>query len=271
MPKIRPPLDPTISLWHFLAYYLRFLREKEGLSLAQWGSMIGVARSSVCNQEAGRQRVHESHAKIIDARCNTGRLIELLLWFARMAHNPNWFRQFSQYEQKASSIKVHHSDVIPLLLQTDEYTWAYVQASNVKDFKAEQASRVQRKRAVLDRENPAYLWILTGEAALAQQVGGREVMRDQLKHLYAMSELPNVSLRVVPFTAGAHLGVDGYFQVISLSARDIAYAGAQKGGRLIEDPSEVSELGFMFDRIGAMAASENDSRALIKRWLEEYS
>ncbi|MFD0856841.1 DUF5753 domain-containing protein [Actinomadura adrarensis] len=264
-----PPLDPTLSLWHFLAYQLRFLREKEDLSLAEWGRWIGVARSSVCNQEAGRQRLHESQAKIIDARFNTGRLIELLLWFARMAHNPNWFRQFTQYEQKSTSIKVHHADVIPLPLQTDEYTWAYVQAGNSKDFRAEQAARLARKCAIRDRDNPPYLWLLVGEAALAQQVGGRSVMRDQLQHLLTMSELPHVSLRVLPFTAGANPGVDGYFQVISLNDREIAYAGAQKGGRLIEDPSEVKEFSFMFDRIGAMAASENDSRALIKRWLEE--
>ncbi|GAA3936190.1 helix-turn-helix transcriptional regulator [Actinomadura viridis] len=271
MPKVRPPLDPKISLWHFLAYYLRFLREKEGLSLSQWGSIIGAARSTVCNQEAGRQRLHEDQAKIIDARFNTGQLIELLLWFARMAHNPNWFRQFTQYEQGATAIKVYHGDVIPLLLQTDDYTWACLRESDSKDLESRQAIRTQRKRAAVERENPAFLWVVVGEAALAQQVGGPEVMRAQLQHLHAMSELPNVSLRVLPFSAGAHPGVDGYFQVISLKDRDIAFAGAQKGGRLIEDPSEVRELAFIFDRIGAKAASESDSRALIKRWLEEYS
>jgi hypothetical protein len=271
MPKMRPPLDPTISLWHFLAFYLRFFREKEGLSLAQWGNIIGITRSSVCNQEAGRQRLHMSQAKLLDQRFNTGRLFELLLWFARMAHNPNWFRQFTQYEQKASSIKVHQSEVIPLPLQTDEYTWAYVRTSNIKDQEAEQEARRQRKLAILERDDPPYLWVLIGEAALARQVGGPKFMRAQLEHLYQMSQRANISLRVIPFKAGENPGVDGPFQVISLDGRDIAYAGAQKGGRLIEDPNEVSDLAFMFDRIGAMAASEKDSRTLIKRWLEEYS
>ncbi|MEW2356203.1 DUF5753 domain-containing protein [Spirillospora sp. NPDC029432] len=106
---------------------------------------------------------------------------------------------------------------------------------------------------------------------MAQRVGGPEVMRAQLQHLYEMSELLHVSVRVLPFSAGAHLGVDGYFQVISLDGRDVAYAGAQRGGRLIEDPSEVRDLAIMFERIGAKAASEDDSRTLIKRWMEEYS
>ncbi|GLZ06287.1 transcriptional regulator [Actinomadura sp. NBRC 104412] len=271
MPKVRPPVDPTLSLWHFLAYYLRFFREKEGLSLAQWGNIIGLTRASVCNQEAMRQRLHLSHAKVLDHHFETGRLFELLLWFARMAHNPNWFRQFTQYEQKAASLKVHHIGVIPLALQTDDYTRACVRESNIKDLDVEQESRLQRKRGIVDREDPPYLWVVIGEGALAQAVGGPEVMRAQLQHLYEMSERPNISLRVLPFKAGANPGVDGYFQVISLDKRDIAFAGAQKGGRLIEDPNEVSELAFMFDRIGAKAASEADSRALIERWLEEYS
>jgi hypothetical protein len=271
VPKTRPPLDPTISLWHFLAYYLRFFREKEGLSLAQWGAPIGLTRSSVCNQEAMRQPLHESQAQIIDAKYGTGRLFELLLRFAKMAHNPNWFRQFTGYEQKATSIKAYHGGVLPLLLQTDEYTWAYVRVSSSKNFEAEQEARVQRKRAVLDRENPPYLWLVVGEASLAQEVGGPEVMRAQLQHLYEMSMQPNVSVRVLPFKVGANPGVDGNFQVIGLKERDIAYAGAQKGGRLVEDPSEVEEFAFKFDRVGAMAASEKDSRLLIKRWLEEYS
>jgi transcriptional regulator with XRE-family HTH domain len=258
-------------MWHFLAYYLRFLREKEGLSLTQWGSIIGAARSTVSNQEAGRQKIHEDQAKIIDARLGTGRLIELLLFFARMAHSPNWFQQFSQYEQAASSIKLYHGGVIPLPLQTDEYTAAYVQASNSRDFETELAARVQRRHVILDREDPPFLWMVIGEAALAQCVGGPEVMRAQLQHLYEMSELPHVSVRILPFSAGAHQGVDGYFQVIAVEGRDIAYAGAQKGGRLIEDPSDVRELAFMFERIGAKAASEDDSRTLIKRWLKEYS
>jgi hypothetical protein len=271
MPKVRPPLNPKISMWHFLAYYLRFLREKEGLSLTQWGSIIGAARSTVSNQEAGRQKIHEDQAKIIDARFGTGRMIELLLFFARMAHSPNWFQQFSQYEQGASSIKVYHGEVIPLPLQTDEYTWACVRESTFKDRETEQESRVQRRRGILEREDPPFLWMVIGEAALAQQVGGREVMRVQLQQLLEISELPHVSVRIAPFSVGAHPGVDGYFQLIALEGRDIAFAGAQKGGRLIEDPSEVRELTFMFERIGAKAASEDESRALIKRWLEEYS
>ncbi|MEU8124730.1 helix-turn-helix transcriptional regulator, partial [Spirillospora sp. NPDC049024] len=87
---VRDPLDPKVSMWHFLAYYLRFTREREGLSLTQWGKIIGMARSSVSNIEAGRAKLQVDYARRLDVKFETGGLFELLLWYARMAHDPNW-------------------------------------------------------------------------------------------------------------------------------------------------------------------------------------
>ncbi|MFD0856718.1 helix-turn-helix domain-containing protein [Actinomadura adrarensis] len=271
MPIVRDPLDPKISMWHFLAYYLRFMREKEGLSLTQWGKVIGAARSTVSNMEAGRHRLQEDHARIIDRTYGTGRLIELLLWYAQAAHDPDWFRQYSKYEEQASLVKIYNGEFIPLPLQTDEYTWAYVQETDTKDPEALQGTRVKRKRAMLDREDPPYLMVLIHESVLASVVGGPAVMKDQLKYLLKLVMVPTMSVRVVPFTAGAHRGCDGSFQVISLDGRDIAYAGAQNGGRLIEEPSEAREFSFKFDRISAKALPEDGSRALIEQYVERYS
>ncbi|MGI8328854.1 helix-turn-helix domain-containing protein [Actinomadura scrupuli] len=270
MPIVRNPLDPKISFWHFLAYYLRFTREKQGLSLTQWGQIIGAARSSVSNMEAGRHKVQDDQVRLIDGHFGTGRLFELLLWYARTAHNPDWFRQYTGYERQALSIKIYHSQVIPLALQTDEYTWCYVQTGTFKDFDAEMAQRVARKRAILDREDPPYIWVLLDESALARVVGGPDVISAQLQRLLLLADKPNIIVRIVPFTGGAHLGADGPFQIIGLDNREIAYAGAQIGGRLIESPSEVREMSVMFDLIGAKAASEDASREIIKQYLERY-
>jgi hypothetical protein len=49
MPIVRDPLDPKISMWHFLAHSMRFFREGAGLSLTQCGRIIGVQRSTVSN------------------------------------------------------------------------------------------------------------------------------------------------------------------------------------------------------------------------------
>ncbi|MGW3770586.1 helix-turn-helix domain-containing protein [Actinomadura verrucosospora] len=269
MPIVREPLDPKISMWYFLAFYLRFWREKMGLSLTQCGEIMGVTRGSVSNFEAGRRRPHDDHMRALDRHFGTGMLFQLLLWFARMAHDPNWGRQLVKYEQEAHLIKTYHGQVIPLALQTDEYTWAYVQVGNRKDFDSEMAERVARKKSFFSRGSAVEMWATIDESVLAREVGGPEVMRAQLEHLLAMAELPQVSIRIIPFGSGAHVGVDGSLQVLSLESRDIAYSGAQNGGRLIETPGEVRELSVMFDRIGAKAASEAASREIIYRYMEQ--
>ncbi|GAA4325876.1 transcriptional regulator with XRE-family HTH domain [Actinomadura luteofluorescens] len=270
MPIVREPLDPKISMWYFLAFYLRFWREKMGLSLTQCGEIMGVTRGTVSNFEAGRRRLQDDHARALDRHFGTGLLFQLLLWFARMAHDPNWGKQLVKYEQEAALIKTYHGQVIPLALQTDEYTWAYVQTSTRKDFEAAMERRVARKRSFFGRGDDVEMWATLDESVLAREVGGPRVMKAQLEHLLATSDLPQFSIRIVPFKSGAHIGVDGSLQVLSLESRDIAYSGAQNGGRLIEAPGEVRELSVMFDRIGAKALSEEGSREIIKRYLESY-
>ncbi|TDD70569.1 XRE family transcriptional regulator [Actinomadura darangshiensis] len=270
MPIVRDPLDPKISMWHFLAFCLRFWREKLGLSLTQCGEIIGVARSTVSNMEAGRRRPQDDQMRLLDKAYGTGVLFQVLLWFARMAHDPDWGRQIDKYEEEAVSIKSYHGQVIPLVLQTDDYTWAYVKTSHFKDLDATMARRVAKKKAYWDKGDALLTWTLIDEAVLMRPAGGKEVMREQLEHLLVMADLPHVSLRVIPFSSGEHMGVGGSVQIIGLEDRDVAYSGALNGGRLIESPGEVRELSITFDRIGVKAASEEASREIIKRYLEMY-
>ncbi|GAA4227500.1 helix-turn-helix transcriptional regulator [Actinomadura meridiana] len=270
MPIVRDPLNPKLSMWHFLAFYLRFWREKTGLSLTQCGEIMGVTRGTVSNFEAGRRRLQDDHARALDRHYGTGLLFQLLLWFARMAHDPNWGRQLVKYEQEANLIKTYHGQVIPLALQTDDYTSAYVQVSTRKDREETMARRIERKKAFFERADDVEMWATLDESVLAREVGGPEAMKAQLEHLLVMADLPQITLRIVPFKSGAHLGVDGSLRLLSLESRDIAYSGAQNGGRLIETPGEVRELSVMFDRIGAKALSEEGSREIIKRYLESY-
>lgn len=271
MPIVRDPLDPKLSLWHFLAYELRYERERHGLSLTQMGRMINAARSTVSNIEAGRRKIDERQAKIIDRAWGTGRLFEMLLWYASTAHDPDWFRQYGHYEAAATSIKIYHGQAVPGPLQTDDYIRALLRVSDVRDAEAALAERIARRRTILARDEPPLVWALMDESALATPVGGPEVMRVQLGFLREMSDRPKISVRVIPTKSGAHLGFDGPFQVIGMDVRDVAYSGAQNGGRLIEGTSEVKELAVRFDRIAAKAASEDASRALIEQHLERYA
>ncbi|WP_339154941.1 DUF5753 domain-containing protein [Actinomadura luteofluorescens] len=158
-----------------------------------------------------------------------------------------------------------------LALQTEEYTRALVEAGSTRDVEGEMVERAQRKAAILDREDFPDLWVIMDEGVMARLVGGRAIMADQLRHLLKMADESYVSLRIVPFASGATVGVDGSLQIMRLETRDVAYAGAQGGGRLIESPSDVRQMGDKFERIGVKALSEDGSREIIKNYLEMYA
>ncbi|TDC90620.1 XRE family transcriptional regulator [Actinomadura sp. 7K507] len=271
MSPVREPLDPRISMWHFLAFFMRFMREKAGLSLAQCGEIMGAARSTVSNLEAGRRRPQDDQMRMLDRHYGTGLLFQLILWFARMAHDPDWARQCMEYEKRSTAIKTYHGKAIPRPFQTEGYIRALLETETTTDIEAGIAMRVERQALILERSDAPTLWVLVDESVLASPIGGPEVMKHQLEHLLDMASHQNVIMRVVPTAAGAHQGFDGPFQVICLEERDVAYAGAQHGGRLIESPIEVRDFSTRFERIGAKALPEDASRALVEHDLEQYS
>ncbi|GAA2738922.1 helix-turn-helix transcriptional regulator [Actinocorallia aurantiaca] len=268
MPKLRDPLDPQLSLWHLLSFQLRHLRELHGLTLAQVGVIINAARSTVSNIEAGRLRIDERQAALLDQRYGTGALIQTLLYFACMGHDPEWQRQYADYEARATIIRIYHGQIIPTGFQTEAYIRALLAARVGVNVEAAVTARAKKTAAIFEREVPPYVWLLLDEGALEIEVGGREVMREQLQHLLDMGKRPNVSVRIVPKSSGSHLGQDGPMRAISLKTRDLAYIGARNGGRLVETPGEVRELIIEFDLIGQQAASEEESRRVIRRVME---
>lgn len=206
MARVRDPLDPKISLWHFLAYALRFEREKHGLSLAQCGEIINAARSTVSNIEAGRLKLGDDQARKLDAVYNTPHLFELLIFFANTSHDPDWFRQYTEFEAKAEITRIYQGQVIPVPLQTDDYARAFLAVAGVKDIDRALAARIARQDAIFERPNPPVLLVLLDEDAIDRPVGGFEVMRAQLQRLLDLGERSNVIIRIVPRKVGAHIG-----------------------------------------------------------------
>ncbi|GAB3662499.1 helix-turn-helix transcriptional regulator [Actinocorallia lasiicapitis] len=271
MSNAREPLDPKVSLWNWLAFQLRFLRDQHGMTLDQVGALIGTARSTTSNIEGGRGRIDERQAFILDQRYGTGFLLQLLLYYARLGHDPEWFKQFSTYESQARVIKIYGGSVIPVPLQTEAYTRALLAAGPERDVDTEVSARMARQEALLHGENTPWIWVIFDEVTLHTAVGGRAAMREQMKHLQELAQLRHVSIRVILPGAGAHPGQDGPFRLISLEDRDVAYAGANRGGRLIEAPNEVRDLAVDFDRIGEKAITSDETLALIEERMEAFT
>jgi hypothetical protein len=269
MVKTRETLDPNRSLWEWMAVDLRFYRLKHGETLARVGQIIGCTRSTVSNLEAARPgfKLSDKQAERLDEHWDLNGHFALLLRYARAGHDPDWFRTATEYERRARILRLYEALVIPGLLQIPEYATAFLRAGRVRDIEAKLAARMARQE-ILTRDDPPEMQVLLYQAALLCPIGGAEVMKDQLARLLEVSELSHVTLRVVPFAAGAHMGLDGSFQVFGVREGEVAYAEANGGGRLILDVEEVRSYAIRFDRIGAEALSRAASQSLIMEVME---
>jgi transcriptional regulator with XRE-family HTH domain len=262
-----PSPDPLSSMWAWIAHDVRFYRVRARMNGEDFGKIMGVVRSTVSRFESGEYKIKDNHARALDKYFNTGGHFQRLLHYARLGHDPDWLKDRLEKERDASIIKVYTAQVIPALLQTREYATALISAGG-RDVETLVSERMARQE-IFDRQPPPELWVILDECVLHKLVGGREVMKGQLAHLLKMSELPNVVIRVIGTEAGAHVGLDGSFMVMSLDAGDVAYAEAPGGGRLIATTADVRSYGIRYDRIGQQALPEGASRDLIRQTMEE--
>ncbi|MCO6010968.1 helix-turn-helix transcriptional regulator [Actinoallomurus purpureus] len=265
--RFKPLVDPDAGLWNWLAYDLRFYRQKYRLSQNALAEIIKTSPPNLSNLEAGRRRLKDEQAEALDERFTTGGHFQRLLRYARLGHDPNWFKQYMDLEAEAIVIKAFEPIVVPGLLQTPEYATAIIEAAGAPDVDALVKTRMQRQ-AVLRKDSPPTLWVVLTQTVIDWPVGDGTVMRDQLAYLLEVSARPNVGLRVIPRTAGAHAGSDGSIYLISGERGDVAYIEAPGGGRLVPSLSEVRKFELVYDRIGQSALPEKQSRLLIEEAME---
>lgn len=267
----RDSLDPSRSMWHFIAVHLRRHREANGMSGQALGDVLDCDRSTVSRYESATLRLKPCHAETVDRLWGTGGMFTDLVGFAGVADEGDRLLSLAEFERRASRIRNWEPTVIPGLLQTPDYTRAALTAGPGSDRDADLERRTARKSAVFDREAPPRVTAFLNWAALAQLVGSREIMRDQLTHLLALGELPHVTLRVVENQAGAHSGLDGPITVLTVDERDLAYDEATTRGRFLMEPLAVQEVIVKYDSISDIATPVGPSRLLLEAERERWT
>ncbi|MFI0372671.1 helix-turn-helix domain-containing protein [Actinomadura sp. 1N219] len=262
---------PQTNMWDFAAYYMRFMRIQRGLSGEALGRVINVSKAQVSRIESGRNRLDANQAIALDKLWNTGRLFYLLVWYASIGHDPQWFAQQVKIEQMSGMLRIYEASVIPGLLQTPEYAEALLRSGIDTNPDKVLADRLQRQDLLL-RDDPPHLTVLLSQNALDWPVGSPEIMQGQLARLLDEAQRYNIVLRAVPrsWAAGAHPGLNGSFKLMSGDDfGEVAYSESPGAGRLVSSPPDVRAYGIRFERISAKALDEGASFKLIQKIMEE--
>ncbi len=182
---------------------------------------------------------------------------------------PEWFQFYVGLESAASAMQEYNAELVTGLLQTEAYARAVMAAAMRADGEDEIdrqiAVRLERQKRLAAPDAPT-LWATMNEAVLHRQVGGPEVMAAQLAHIGQLTARPNITIQVLPFTAGAHPAMLGSFTVMQFpdpADRDVVYLEAETGALYLEKPEDVRRYSLMIDYLRAEALGPAESRALL--------
>ncbi|HEX2313709.1 MAG TPA: helix-turn-helix transcriptional regulator [Thermomonospora sp.] len=267
-----------------LARELRRLREEEKLTLQDVADRLGWSRATVSRLETGQTRPRPADvADILDLYGVPSPQRDALIALAKQAGQRGWWTAYADVftgsyvalEDEASEIRSWDAQLIHGLLQTEDYARAVITAGRMLPSAADVDRRIaarKARQALLDRPNAPDLHIVLDEAVLRRPIGGRGVMREQLLWLARFARRPKITLRVLPYSAGAHAGLDGRFTILSFpdpADPDIAYVEGTMGDVYLESSVETGQHGSRFDRIVKAALSPEDSAHLLTEAAKE--
>jgi transcriptional regulator with XRE-family HTH domain len=227
---------PTV-LRIMLGNQLHRLREAAGVTPDQAGYEIRASRSKISRMENGRVGFKERD--VADLLTLYGITDEQkradILALVRHSNAPDWWAAYSDIltdwfetylslEAAASVIRTFELQFVHGLFQTE----AYARAVTLLGHRATPAEEIDRRvslrlkrQDLLTSPGPSRVWSVIDEAALRRPVGGRAVMRAQLKHLAEVAKLPNVTIQVVPFGSGGHAAASGSFTILRFAEREL--------------------------------------------------
>ncbi|MEU9877902.1 helix-turn-helix domain-containing protein [Streptomyces phaeochromogenes] len=197
-------------------------------------------------------------------------------WHAYRDVVPDWFSAYVSLETGAKTLRTYEPHYVTGLLQTYNYARAVLRGGFPNGSDEDLARRVDlrlRRQSLLERPDAPTLWVVMEETVLHRMVGGAEVMREQIERLLEVSELDHVSVDVVPFTAGAHIGACApftYFRFEERELPDIVYSEILSASVYLDQRSDVAGHLEAHNRMSLLTSSA-DSKALLNRMRKEYS
>lgn len=281
-------VNPTVRRRR-LGQELRRLREDRGMTAEEVADRLLVSQSKISRLENGRRSISPRDVRDLCGvyEVEDAKLVESLMQMAKESRQQGWWHAFAELspsysvyiglEADASSLRVYEPQVVPGLLQTAAYAGAVISGALPEVGQDEVASRVQvrlrRQQRIWEDRTPLRLWAVVDESALRRAVGGPTTMADQLRRLEECSRLPHVTLQVMPFSAGAHPGVNGQYTIMEFSeAADttVIYLEGGTNDLYLEKPHDVQHYSIMYEHLRAQAYSPEQTRRFVLQLAEEF-
>jgi transcriptional regulator with XRE-family HTH domain len=272
-----------------LGTQLRRLREAANITREQAGEHIRASHAKISRLELGRVGFKERDLEdlltlygVTDAG-ERAALLDLVKpanvrgWWQQDGDLlPSWFEMYLRLEQEAGYIRTFQVQFVPGLLQDEDYARCVILAGHGAESAFEVDRRVRlrmnRKKMLVEPGGPQF-WAVIDEAALRRPYGSAAVMREQLEHILEMSELPNVTVQVLPFSAGSHAAAGGPFTLLRFAEPDlpdVVYLEQLNSAVYVDKRSDVEDYLGVIEQVSVQALPPAESRTQIREMLETW-
>ncbi|MBQ0829375.1 helix-turn-helix domain-containing protein [Streptomyces tagetis] len=280
-------VNPTVRRRR-LGQELRRLRELKGMTAEEVAERLLVSQSKISRLENGRRSISQRDVRDLCGVYEVAdqRIVDSLMQMAKDSRQQGWWHAFGDIpysvyiglETDAESLRTYEPQIITGLLQTRSYAEALIQGAlpetSVADIEKRVQVRIRRQERVTAETNPLRLWVVLDEAALHRVVGSRQVMREQLEHVAEMSQLPHITVQVLPFDVGAHPGINGQYSILEFAdAADssVVYLEGVTSDLYLEKAQDVQKYTVMYEHLRAQALNVDQSRQLIEDMAKAYA
>jgi transcriptional regulator with XRE-family HTH domain len=287
-PAVTEPRGGPTVLRIMLGNQLRRLREAGGVTPDEAGYEIRGSRSKISRIEHGRVGFKERDVEDLLTLYGVTdeELRASMLTLARQANTPGWWAKYNDVlpvwfepylglETAASLIRSFELQFVHGLFQTEDYARAVTilgyGPGAIDEIERRVSVRV-RRQAVLTSADPPRVWFVIDEAALRRPMGGRQVMRAQLKHLLETTALPQVTIQVVPFRRGGHAAAGGSFTILRFAAPDlpdVVYLEQLTSALYLEERRDVDHYMEVMNRLSAEAHTPVATTRFLREILKE--
>jgi transcriptional regulator with XRE-family HTH domain len=284
MPEVR---SPTLRRRE-LGARLRALRLEQGLTVDQVAELLLCSPSKVSRMETGQRGATQRDIRDlcgiygVTQEAQVASMMELAKegkqqgWW--QSYELDYFATYVGLEQAATWLCYYQSSIVPGLLQTPEYARAMHQGSIPAEFTTERADalievRLRRQQVLTTRDPLLRLEAIIDEAVLHRVVGDRGVMAAQLRHLVEAGNMPNVTLRAIPFGAGAHPAMDNMFNILEFGevAPRVVYVEGLMGWLFIEKERDVARYEQILEHLREIALDPKETIDLISKIGAQYN
>lgn len=279
---LRTVAGPTIRRRQ-LGIELRRLRDAAGSTREQAALALGCSPVKVTYMEIGRNTPNKPELIVLlqfygadkehlDTLEEIRQEASKRGWWST-ARLPEWLAGYVGLEYDAVSMRTLDVEVIPGLLQTEQYARHIHHAGghlSKKEVEQRVAARLQRQQRLAVPDGGLQLSVVMSEGALHRCARQRDVGPGQLAHLLDQAQRPNIDLRVLPYSVGL-VGTAGPFILLKFPEGllpEVAFQEHAIGGHLIDDESAVAWLSRIHDGLRDQALGCDESLATISEFID---